>query len=121
MGIYHFAGLGISPGAVTAGLSYIKKQYGNYHPQYGQMVEAVILFTSSAVAEGKLDIPPTAEYVYNEYGKLTERKKWLAKDTTELAKIEKHKPGSYLSAEQLLRRLKGLPEPLFQDIELRMF
>lgn len=73
MGIYHFAGLGTSPGAVTAGLSYIRAKYGARHPQYGDMIEAVILFTSPAVAQGEMKSFATE---HNEYGKPSGRKKW---------------------------------------------
>jgi hypothetical protein len=72
MGIVHFAGLGRSPGAVTSGLAYLKHEYGN-RPEYGRMIESVVLFTSPEVAEGK---EPTFETTHNEYMSLTSKQAW---------------------------------------------
>jgi hypothetical protein len=56
MGIFHFAGLGRSPGAVTAGLSYLKHTYARkYKEIYGEIIEAVVLFTSTEVASGAIE------------------------------------------------------------------
>lgn len=64
MGITHFTGLGKSPGAVTAGLSYIKHEYGEYTKEYGAMVERVVIFTSEEIANGDEKAHPS---VYNKY------------------------------------------------------
>jgi hypothetical protein len=56
MGIFHFAGLGRSPGAVTAGLSYLKHTYARkYKEIYGEIIEAVVLFTSTEVASEAIE------------------------------------------------------------------
>ncbi len=72
MGIIHFAGLGRSPGAVTSGLAWLKHEYGN-RPEYGQIIESVVLFTSPEVAEGK---ESAFEGEHNEYMSLEVRQTW---------------------------------------------
>jgi hypothetical protein len=52
MGIVHFAGLGRSPGAVTSGLAYLKHAYRG-RPEYGQIVESVVSFTSPSEANAR--------------------------------------------------------------------
>lgn len=73
MGIVHFAGLGKSPGAVTAGLSCIVHRYGKHHDQYGDMAERLVIFTSPEIANGT-ELSFRAEH--NEYGSLTTSKTW---------------------------------------------
>lgn len=58
MGVVHFAGLGKSPGAITTGLSYLKRKYGS------SIVEAVVVFTSKEIASGEEKAFPC---VYNKY------------------------------------------------------
>jgi hypothetical protein len=70
MGIVHLAGLGTSPGAVTAALAYVKR---NPQPGAGEMVEELIVFTSPEIRNGKL---AAEEYTWNEYGKTHPRKGW---------------------------------------------
>lgn len=76
MGIWHFAGLGRSPGAVTAGLSYLKNEIGDTL-EYGRIVEGLIIFTSPEIING-------AEKAYgpisdNEYMTRAVRKKWTGR------------------------------------------
>lgn len=85
MGIYHFAGLGRSPGAVTAGLSYIHQKYGYRHPNYGEIVEGLVLFTSAEVATGDLKAFPGT--THNEYGKRTTKKTWTAKHNDHVVEL----------------------------------
>lgn len=60
MGIWHFAGLGKSPGAVTAGLACIREQYETRHPQYGSTVDGLVIFTSPEIVTGKeISFPAT--------------------------------------------------------------
>jgi hypothetical protein len=73
MGILHFAGLGKSPGAVTAGLSYLKHEIGD-SVEMGAIVESVVIFTSSAIAIG--DEPAYPDTTHNEYMQTTSRKTW---------------------------------------------
>lgn len=63
MGVVHFAGLGKSPGAITTGLSYLKRKYGS------SIVEAVVVFTSKEIASGEEKAFPC---VYNKYCKRQE-------------------------------------------------
>ena len=65
MGVYHFAGLGKSPGAVTSGLAYLKHERASSF-EVGDIVEAVVVFTSPEVARGQ---EPAFPMVWNEYGK----------------------------------------------------
>lgn len=83
MGILHFAGLGTSPGAVTAGLSYIANKYGERHSEYGNMVEGLVIFTSPEVCNGNL---LANEVSYNDYGKKNGKKTWQ-KDKTKVLEI----------------------------------
>lgn len=73
MGIFHFAGLGASPGAVTAGLSFIAKKHGKHHSEYGSTVESLILLTSPEVADGSR---PSNEAVDNDYGNVNVKQRW---------------------------------------------
>jgi hypothetical protein len=73
MGIMHFAGLGKSPGAVTAGLSYLKHEIGD-SVEIGAIVESVVVFTSPAIATG--DEPAYPGSTHNEYMQETARKAW---------------------------------------------
>lgn len=73
MGIYHLSSLGISPGAVTSGLMHIVHQYGRHHLQYGDMVEAVVLFTSPEVDNGQMKSRSARR---NNYLSTTGRKTW---------------------------------------------
>ena len=76
MGIVHFAGLGLSPGAVTAGLSYLKHEYARkYKDIYGEIIEEVVLFTSTEVASGEVKMKPgNAEH--NDYMSVNVRSTW---------------------------------------------
>ncbi len=65
MGVYHFAGLGKSPGAVTSGLAYLKHERASSFRD-GKIVEAVVVFTSPEVGSGE---EPALPVVWNEYGK----------------------------------------------------
>jgi len=81
MGIMHFAGLGKSAGAVTAGLSCIKARYGEHHTQYGDVAENLVIFTSPEIADGG---EPAFPAVHNEYLSLTARKSWSRGKTNTL-------------------------------------
>lgn len=73
MGVLHFAGLGKSPGAVTAGLSYLKHEIGD-SVEMGAIVEGVVIFTSPEIANGaEQAYPGTA---HNEYMQRAVRKAW---------------------------------------------
>jgi len=72
MGIIHFAGLGKSPGAITAGLSYLKNEVGD-SPEYGKIVEGVVIFTSPEIVKGSEKAYPSVD---NEYMSRTVRKRW---------------------------------------------
>jgi len=72
MGIIHFAGLGKSPGAVTAGLSYLKNEIGD-HPDYRKIVEGVVIFTSQEIVSGDEE---AYQSVDNEYMRKNVRKTW---------------------------------------------
>lgn len=72
MGIIHFAGLGRSPGAVTSGLAYLKHEYGD-RPEYGQIIEGVVLFTSPEVADGTVQVLGVE---HNEYMGLNVKQTW---------------------------------------------
>lgn len=86
MGIYHFAGLGRSPGAVTAGLSCIWHQFGKQHDQYGNMAEGLVLFTSPEVADGSVK---AFEAQYNSYQSINATKTW-ANDSASAVEIISH-------------------------------
>ena len=73
MGVMHFAGLGKSPGAVTAGLSYLKHEIGD-SVEIGAIVESVVIFTSPAIATGSE--PVYSNTTHNEYMQKTSRKTW---------------------------------------------
>jgi len=73
MGILHFAGLGKSPGAVTAGLSYLKHKIGD-SAEIGGIVESVVIFTSPAIASGTE--PAYPDTTHNEYMQMAARKTW---------------------------------------------
>lgn len=72
MGVMHFAGLGKSPGAVTAGLAYIKHELGA-HFEEGDIIESVVIFTSPEIVRGE---EPAYESVHNEYMQRAVRKTW---------------------------------------------
>jgi hypothetical protein len=76
MGIMHFAGLGKSPGAVTAGLSYLKYEIGD-SVEIGSVVEGVVIFTSPEIAKGTEQAYPGT--VHNEYMQRAVRKRWPEK------------------------------------------
>jgi len=73
MGIVHFAGLGRSPGAVTAGLSYILHERRELEGTLGDLVEAVVVFTSPEVREGKERVRTS---VLNRYMTKTKVREW---------------------------------------------
>ncbi|MCX8191727.1 MAG: hypothetical protein N3F06_02835, partial [Nitrososphaerales archaeon] len=68
MGITHFAGLGKAPGAVTAALSYLKNEVGD-DPEYGKIVENVVIFTSPEIANGSERAIESYDNAYMERGK----------------------------------------------------
>lgn len=73
MGVWHFAGLGRSPGAVTAGLSYLKNEIGDTQ-EYGKIVDGLVIFTSPEILNGKeRAYTPVAD---NKYMTRTVNKKW---------------------------------------------
>ncbi|MGC1378520.1 MAG: hypothetical protein WA821_19975 [Anaerolineales bacterium] len=80
MGVYHFVGLGKSPGAVTTGLSYIKHEIGD-SPDLGNVVQGVVIFTSPEIANGQEPAYPT---VYNEYMQRNVRQQWAEKKKNSL-------------------------------------
>ena len=73
MGVIHLAGLGKSPGAVTAGLSYLKHEIGD-SAEIGAIVEGVIIFTSPEIANGSE--PAFPDIVHNEYMQRVAHKTW---------------------------------------------
>ncbi len=73
MGILHFAGLGKSAGAVTAGLGCIKARYGQHHAQYGDIAENLVVFTSPEIADGT---EPAFRVEHNDHLSMTVRKTW---------------------------------------------
>ncbi len=74
MGIFHFAGLGKSPGAVTSGLAYLKHEYAQqYKDIYGDIIEGIVLFTSPEVASGNEKSMPSE---HNDYMTINVRKTW---------------------------------------------
>jgi len=82
MGIFHFAGLGRSPGAVTSGLSYLKHEYAEqYRDIYGEIIEAIVLFTSPEVVRGEERALPSA---HNDYMTINVRQKWPENRTNAL-------------------------------------
>jgi len=82
MGIFHFAGLGRSPGAVTSGLSYLKHEYAEqYRDIYGEIIEAIALFTSPEVVRGE---ERALHSVHNDYMTINVRQKWPENRTNAL-------------------------------------
>jgi len=74
VGIFHFAGLGKSPGAVTSGLAYLKHEYAQqYKDIYGDIIEGIVLFTSPEVASGNEKSMPSE---HNDYMTINVRKTW---------------------------------------------
>jgi hypothetical protein len=73
MGVMHFAGLGKSAGAVTAGLGCAIARHGRSHPQHGTIVENLVIFTSPEIAEGD---ERAFDALHNEYMSRTVRKDW---------------------------------------------
>jgi hypothetical protein len=78
MGIFHFAGLGTSPGAVTSRLAYLKHEYAQ---KYGSIVEGIMLFTSPEVARGERK---AMESVYNKYKTVEAHKGWKGNESSVL-------------------------------------
>lgn len=74
MGILHLAGLGLSPGAVTCGLSYLCHQRT---ADVGKIVDEVVVFTSKEVADSKMAIK--GEAVLNHYGTSDRKQTWKDK------------------------------------------
>jgi hypothetical protein len=75
MGILHLAGLGRNPGAVTSALSYLIRRYGKNNPEWGEMVEELIILTSPEVIDGKMK---ARECMLNEYGSMYQfTRAWL--------------------------------------------
>ena len=62
MGIVHLAGIGRSPGAVTAALAYLKREKPIPDED---IVEEIILFTSQEIRNGEVKAD---EYIWNQYG-----------------------------------------------------
>jgi hypothetical protein len=73
MGVMHFAGLGKSPGAVTAGLSHLRHEIGD-SAEIGAIVEGVVIFTSPEIARGTEPAYPGT--VHNEYMQRAVCKTW---------------------------------------------
>ena len=89
MGVYHLMGLGTSPGAVTAPLSYLANRYKRwgkedqgFFARSGEArhraekkksgdVQALVFFTTSEVLEGQLSASP---YIQNQPGKTLGKK-----------------------------------------------
>jgi hypothetical protein len=82
MGVFHFMGLGRSPGAVTAAISYLAARYERWHDtdarffatsgEFGQEgkrgdVQALVLFTTLEVIAGKQD-GLCSDYIENPAG-----------------------------------------------------
>jgi hypothetical protein len=86
MGILHLAGLGISPGAVTVGLSYLLNKYGTQTGEWGETVERVVLFTSPEVAQGTVEV---RRCELNKYGTLQCDKKWPRQEKNTVKVIER--------------------------------
>jgi len=63
MGIFHFVGLGRSPGAVTSGLAYLYKQYGE-STEFGKTIEGVVVFTSKEIFSGDEKSRPVIDNIY---------------------------------------------------------
>ncbi|MBU1207727.1 MAG: hypothetical protein KKH04_12480 [Proteobacteria bacterium] len=75
MGVYHLAPVGISPGAVTSALAYLK--HNEDKPEIkvlGATVEGVVLFPSWQVRTGEEGAPE--ECVLNDYGQENKRRAW---------------------------------------------
>lgn len=63
MGIYHFAPVGLSPGAITCALAYLKQNKGRFVVR-GDIIESIVIFTSPEVRDGKAKVQ---ECFYNNY------------------------------------------------------
>ena len=74
MGILHLAGLGLSPGAVTCGLSYLRQLHSQRTSELGKIVDEVVVFTSREVAHDKMIMQ--GEAVLNRYGTSSQRRTW---------------------------------------------
>ena len=88
MGIIHFTGLGKSPGAVTAGLSYLKNEFDS--SEYGKIVEGVVIFTSQEIVNGSEEAYRSVD---NEYMTRNVRKTWTMglKNSLEIVKSFLHR------------------------------
>ena len=87
MGIIHFAGLGKSPGAVTSGLSYLKKNEDRFRGEFkGEIVESVVIFTSPEIAEGK---ERAYETVNNRYMERRASRTWSSGEESPLKIVKK--------------------------------
>ena len=73
MGVVHFVGLGKSPGAVTAGLSYLNHEFGRSFEE-GSIVESVVVFTSPEIVNGTEPAYPGTSH--NDYMQRSARKTW---------------------------------------------
>ena len=82
MGITHFVGLGQSPGAVTAGLSYLKHEFGD-STEYGKIVEKVVIFTSPEIVRGEETAFLSVE---NDYMRRNTKREWKNKSSLEIVK-----------------------------------
>lgn len=81
MGIVHFAGLGKSAGAVTAGLGCITHKYERHNVQYGELVESLVIFTSPEIANGS---EPAFPAEHNKYLSTTVQQTWPRDKTNAL-------------------------------------
>lgn len=68
MGVVHFAPVGISPGAVTSALSYLKHNPKSFQIR-GHLVEGVVVFVSPEVRNGSGEYV-VPECVNNQYGSI---------------------------------------------------
>jgi hypothetical protein len=66
MGVWHFAGLGTSPGAVTSPLAYLKNKKNTSKGFKDEIIDTLVLFTSKEVNDGKASVK---EYILNTYMK----------------------------------------------------
>jgi hypothetical protein len=69
MGVWHFAGVGTSPGAVTSALSYLKNNEPIWRKRNefkGQIIESIVIFTSQEISSGTKQ---ASEYIWNDYMK----------------------------------------------------
>ena len=77
----HFAGLGKSAGAVTAGLGCVVAKYGRRNVHYGDTVESLVVFTSPEIADGS---EPAFPAEHNQYLSTTVHKTWARRKTNTL-------------------------------------